>query len=431
MTKVTRRDVLNRGAKVAGAAALLSAIRTAFPAGAFAQAAGPEVKKATLGYIALTDSAPLIIAKEKGFYAKYGMTDVEVAKQASWGTTRDNIELGGGAGGIDGAHILTPLPYLITSGSVTKNNQPVRMAMLARLNLDGQAISVSNAFKSTGTKLDSSPLKEPFAKAAAAGKTPKCAMTFRGGTHDLWIRYWLAAGGIDPDKDVEAIVVPPPQMVANMKVGTMDAFCVGEPWNDQLVHQGIGYSALTTGELWNKHPEKSFAMRADWVEKNPKAADAMLMAVLEAQIWCDKDENKKEMCEIIGKRAWFNVPVDDIYARSIGTIDYGDGRKVTGSPHQMKYWRDFASYPFQSHELWFLTEDIRWGALPADTDTKALIAKVNREDLWKNAAKALGVPADQIPSSTSRGKETFFDGKVFDPADPSAYLKSLPIKKIA
>ena len=428
---ISRRRMLQRSVTAAGATALMSAIRAAFPLGAFAQGAGPEIKKAIFGYIALTDAAPLIIAKEKGFFAKYGLPEVEVAKQASWGTTRDNLELGSAAGGIDGAHILTPMPYLMTAGAVTKNNQPVPMHILARLNLDGQAISVSKALMPTGTKLDAAPLRDAFAKMAAAGKAAKCAMTFRGGTHDLWLRYWLAAGGIDPDKDVETIVVPPPQMVANMKVGTMDAFCVGEPWNDQLVHQGIGYSALTTGELWNKHPEKSFGVRADWVEKNPKAAEAALAAVIEAQIWCDKDENKKEMCEIVSRRAWFNVPVEDIHARAIGDIDYGDGRKVTGSPHLMKFWRDHASYPFQSHDLWFLTEDIRWGILAPDTDTKALIAKVNRENLWRSAAKLAGVAADQMPAGTSRGKETFFDGKVFDPEDPAAYLKSLPIKKVA
>ena len=118
-------------------------------------------------------------------------------------------------------------------------------------------------------------------------------MTFPGGTHDLWIRYWMAAGGIDPDKDVETIVVPPPQMVANMKVGTMDCFCVCEPWNLQLIHQDIGYTAITTGELWNKHPEKSLGMRAAWVDKYPKAAKALLMAVMEAQQWCEKTENKR------------------------------------------------------------------------------------------------------------------------------------------
>ena len=427
---VTRRDVLTGSARIAGTAALMTAIRAAFPAGVFAETAGPEVTKATFGYIALTDSAPLIIAKEKGLFAKYGLPDIEVAKQASWGTTRDNLELGGAAGGIDGAHILTPLPYLVTTGAVTKNNQPVPMYILARLNVNGQCISVSKEHLATGVKLDASALKASFQKMAAAGKEVKCAMTFPGGTHDVWIRYWLAAGGIDPDKDVSTIVVPPAQMVANMKVGSMEAFCVGEPWNDQLVHQGIGFTALTTGEMWMNHPEKSFAVRADWADKNPKAAKAALMAVQEAQMWCDKMENKDEMCEIVGRRSWFNVPKEDIVARAQGTFDYGDGRKVTDSPYLMKFWRDNTSYPFQSHELWFLTEDIRWGKFPTTLDTKSLIAKVNREDIWKDAAKSIGVAAADIPKSTSRGVEKFFDGKVFDPAKPEAYLKSLAIKKL-
>src|SRR5205823_1405335 len=144
-----------------------------------------------------------------------------------------------------------------------------------------------------------SKMKAAFAKMRQNGGDPKVAMTFPGGTHDLWLRYWLAAGGIDPDKDVSTIVVPPPQMVANMKVKTMEAFCVGEPWNAQLVNQGIGYSAITTGELWKDHPEKALGVRADFVEKNPKAAKALLMAVLEAQMWCDKMENKQEMCQIL------------------------------------------------------------------------------------------------------------------------------------
>jgi nitrate/nitrite transport system substrate-binding protein len=256
-------------------------------------------------------------------------------------------------------------------------------------------------------------------------------MTFPGGTHDLWIRYWLAAGGIDPDKDIETIVVPPAQMVANMKVGTMDAFCVGEPWNLQLIHQGIGYTAVNTGEIWSKHPEKSLGMRAAWVDKNPKAAKAILMAVMEAQQWADKMENKAELAAIMGKRQWMNCPVEDVLDRSAGKFDYGlPGKVVENSPHIMKYWRDHASYPFQSHDLWFLTEDIRWGKYEAGYDTKALIAKVNREDLWKDAAKELGVAAADIPTSTSRGKETFFDGKVFDPENPAAYLKSLSIKRV-
>ena len=423
-TQLTRRQTLKTA--LTGTAALLAAARASIPYGALA-ASGVETTKATLGYIALTDAAPLIVAKERGIFAKYGLPDVEIAKQASWGGTRDNLVLGGGAGGIDGAHILTPMPYLIHSGKVTQNGQPTRMAILARLSLNGQGISLSTEMAKTGARLDAAPLKAAF----AAKTDNKVAMTFRGGTHDLWLRYWLAAGGIDPDKDVQTIVVPPPQMVANMKVGTMDAFCVGAPWNDQLVHQGIGISACVTGEIWKDHPEKSLGMRADWVEKNPNAALALTAAVIEAQQWADKLENKDEIANMLGKRAWFNVPPADILPRSKGDIDYGDGRVVTGYANRMKFWAANASYPFRSHDLWFLTEDIRWGVMGQDTDTSKLIGEVNREDIWRQAAKLAGVAASDIPAGTSRGVETFFDGKTFDPANPAAYLASQSIKKLS
>lgn len=419
---VSRRTIL----KTTATAALVSAVRVAFPSGAFAATAEPEVNGAKIGFIALTDAAPLIIAAEKGLFAKHGMPDVEVLKQASWGATRDNLVLGGASNGIDGAHILTPMPYLMHTGKMTQNNVPVPMTILARLNLDSQGISVAKEYAETGVQLDASKLKAAFEKKKAEGKEIKAAMTFPGGTHDLWIRYWLAAGGIDPDKDVSTIVVPPPQMVANMKVGNMDVFCVGEPWNEQLVNQGIGFTACTTGELWKGHPEKALGMRADWVEKNPNATKALLMAVMEAQQWCDDMANKEEMSTILGKRQWFNVPPKDVLGRLKGNINYGNGRVLENTGLQMKFWQDHASYPFRSHDSWFIAENIRWGKFAPDTDVKALVEKVNREDIWRAAAKDLGV-AD-LPASTSRGKETFFDGKVFDPENPSAYLESLSIK---
>jgi nitrate/nitrite transport system substrate-binding protein len=424
---ISRRQILKA---TAGTAALLAAAKLNFPAGAFAQGAGPEVKGAKLGFIALTDAAPLFVAKEKGIFAKYGMPDVDVQKQASWGTTRDNLVLGSEGNGIDGAHILTPMPYLISAGKVTQNNVPTPMYILARLNLNGQCISVAKEYSDVKVGVDTAPFKVALDKKKASGKSIKAAMTFPGGTHDLWIRYWLAAGGIDPDKDIETIVVPPPQMVANMKVGTMDCFCVCEPWNLQLIHQNIGYTAITTGELWDKHPEKSFGMRAAYVDKYPKAAKALLMAVMEAQQWCEKSENRDEVAAICAKRQWINCPVDDVTDRVKGKFDYGTGKVVENSPHIMRFWADQASYPFQSHDLWFMTEDIRWGKYEPGFDSRALIAKVNREDLWKDAAKDLGVAASDIPTSTSRGKETFFDGKVFDPENPAAYLKSLSIKRV-
>jgi nitrate/nitrite transport system substrate-binding protein len=429
----TRRGLSRRAflKTTAGTAALVGALQAKFPAGVhIAEAAGPEVTKAILGYIALTDASSLVIAKEKGFFAKHGVPDVEVAKQASWGATRDNISLGSEANGIDGAHILSPMPYLISTGKVTQNNVPTPMYLLLRLNLDAQAISVANEFKELKVKADASPLKSAWAAKKAAGKEVKVAMTFPGGTHDLWVRYWLAAGGIDPDKDISLITVPPPQMVANMKVGNMDAFCVGDPWHEQLVNQGIGYTACTTGEIWFKHPEKALGMRAAWVDKNPKATQAILMAVMEAQMWCEKMENKDELAAITGKRQWFNVPVNDMIGRLKGNIDYGHGRVEKESKQYMKFWSEHASYPFKSHDAWFVTEDIRWGKFEPNTDVKALVDKVNREDIWREAAKALSVPASDIPPMPSRGKETFFDGKVFDPDNPGAYLKSLSIKRV-
>jgi len=421
---ISRRSIL----KTSAAAAVIGAARALLPSGAFAAGAGPEVTGLKLGFIALTDAAPLIIAKEKGLFDKYGLTEVEILKQASWGATRDNLVLGGEANGIDGAHILTPMPYLISTGKVTQNNVPVPMSIVARLNLDSQGISVAKEYAGTGVGLDASKLKEAFAAKKAAGNEIKAAMTFPGGTHDLWLRYWLAAGGIDPDKDVSTIVVPPPQMVANMKVGNMDAFCVGEPWNEQLVNQGIGFTACTTGELWKGHPEKALGLRSDWIERNPNATKALMMAVIEAQIWADSMDNKEEMAAILGKRQWFNVPPKDVAGRLKGNINYGNGRVEENTGLEMKFWKDHASYPFKSHDSWFVTENIRWGKFSADTDIKALVDKVNREDIWRAAAADLGLAAADIPTSTSRGVETFFDGKVFDPENPKAYLDSLTIK---
>jgi nitrate/nitrite transport system substrate-binding protein len=423
----SRRDFL----KLSAGAATLLAAKTLFAAGVHAQGTGPEVKGTKLGYIALTDASPLIIAKEKGFFAKYGLPDMDIAKQASWGATRDNMALGTKANGIDGGHILRPKTHLYATGKVMQNNQPLPMYTLLNLNEDCQAISVSNEFREAGAGLDASKLKAAFEAKKAAGKDVKVAMTFPGGTHDLWIRYWLAAGGIDPDKDVQTIVVPPPQMVANMKVGNMDAFCVGEPWNEQLVNQNIGYTACTTGELWFRHPEKILGMRADWVDANPKATLAILAAVMEAQIWCEKMENKQEMAEIIGRRQWLNVPVADIIGRIRGDINYGHGRTAKGTNLGMKFWgeKGEASYPWKSLDTWFVTENIRWGKFEPNTDIKALVNRTNRSDLWIEGAKLAGLSG--FPTGESRGVEKFFDGKVFDPSNPEAYLKSLAVKRIA
>jgi nitrate/nitrite transport system substrate-binding protein len=391
----------------------------------------PETNTARLGFIALTDAAPLIIASEKGYFAQAGMTDVRLVRQPSWRAIQSNLSLNSNQGGLDGAHVLTPIPYHLTAGK-TPDGIPVAMYILARLNTNGQGISVANIYHDLNIGIDSSKLKESIdlAKARGPGMRLKVAITHPGGTHDLWMRYWLAAGGIDPDTDVSMFVVPPPQMVANMKAGTMHAFCVGEPWNAQLIQERLGYSALVTGELWQDHPEKSFAMRADWVDRHPKATKALLIAIQSAQIWCDRPENKDEMCRIIAASQYLNVATAAIAPRAKGLIDYGSDRIDRQSPYRMKFWQDNASYPFKNHDLWFLTENMRWGYLPPHTDVRVMVDKVNREDLWRETAATIS-PSIVMPQTTSRGIETFFDGNQFDGKNPMEYLAVQPIKKFS
>lgn len=416
---------LSRRSAMASTAALFAAARAATPYGAFAQGSTvPEVAGAKLGYIPLTDASPVIIAREKGLFAKYGMPNVEVVKQPSWDATRDGLMQGGAAGGIDGAHLLTPMAYLIHTGTGTPDNRAVPMAITARLSMNGQGISISARHRQQQVRMDASPLRRVLTPASRA------AMTYTGGTHDLWLRYWLGAAGIDPVRNLRTLVLPPPQMVQNMRIGTCEVFCVGEPWNGQLVNQDLGYTALTTGELWANHPEKALALRADFVQRHPRAAEAITAAVIEAQRWCDQPANLEEMCNVVCRDTWLNVTAADILPRLRGEVNYGDGRQVTNRDISMKFWRDNASYPYRSHDLWFLTELVRWGILAEGRNTPALIEQVNKEAVWRAAAARAGVPAAEMPNGTSRGRETFFDGKVFDPANPTAYLRSLSVVRL-
>jgi len=428
MSNLTRRQALLTGLTVAsGVVVQFGGIASLLSAGPVQAAPGkPETTSVELGFIALTDAAPLIIAKEKGFFAKQGMTGVELKKQTSWAVTRDNLELGGNRGGIDGAHILSPMPYLLTTGAISKSKNPVPMVILARLNTQGQGISVSNEFLAAKLKVKSANLPQVVAKKNSSGDKFKAAVTFPGGTHDLWMRYWLAANGIDPNKQADLVVIPPPQMVANMQSGTMDTFCVGEPWNERLVNKKLGYTALQTGELWKEHPEKAFSMRADWVKKNPNATLRLLMAVQQAQKWADNPANTNELATILAQDKYVKASVADLLPRLQGTVDYGDGRIVKNSPYKMKFWANNASFPYKSHDTWFVTEDIRWGYLPKGTDIKGLVNKVNRSDLWRQAAKANGY--GNGPAGDSRGVEVFFDGVRFDANNPKAYLNTVKIK---
>jgi bicarbonate transport system substrate-binding protein len=395
----------------------------------------PETTTIKLGYIPIVEAAPLIIAKEKGFFAKYGMPDVEVSKQANWGSARDNVEIGAGAGGIDGGQWQMPMPYRIAEGLDTKNNVKIPMYVLCQLNTHGNGIAIANKHLGKGIGLDLKGAKDYFLSLKQAGTPFKAAQTFPRANQDFWIRYWFAAAGIDPDNDVDILTVPAAQTVANMKTGSMDAFSTGDPWPARIVADNIGFMSALTAEIWPDHPEEYLAIRGDWVDKNPKATKAILKGVMEAQQWCDKTENKSEMAKILSGAGYFNVPVAVLEEPLTVGIKMGDGKADIKDVAKkgVLYWKDgkgSVSYPYKSHDLWFLTESVRWGFMPKETlaNAQALIDKVNREDLWKEAAKEAGIAEADIPTSTSRGVEKFFDGKEFNPENPQAYLDSLEIK---
>lgn len=396
----------------------------------------PETNTIKLGYLPIVESAAMIVAKEKGFFAKYGMTNVEVSKQANWGSARDNVEIGASGGGIDGGQWQMPMPYLISEGIITKNNAKIPMYVLAQLNTQGNGIAIANIHKGKNIGLDLNPARDYIIGLSSTGTPFKLAYTFPRANQDFWVRYWLAAGGIDPDNDVSLITVPAAQTVANMKTGTMDGFSTGDPWPDRIAKDGIGFLATLTADIWPYHPEEYLAIRADWVDKHPKATKAILKGLMEAQQWCDRPENHGELASILSTANYFNVPASVIEGSFAGNYQLGDNlAPINDRTKATLYWKDekgSVSYPYKSHDLWFLTESVRWGFLPPETLTNAkqLIDKVNREDIWKEAAKELGIPESEIPTSTSRGVERFFDGKVFDPEKPQDYLNSLAIKRV-
>ncbi|MEG3435685.1 CmpA/NrtA family ABC transporter substrate-binding protein [Pannus brasiliensis CCIBt3594] len=454
MSNFSRRKFLTTAAVSAAGAVVLkgcvgnppssdTAANTSAPAaspaaGGSAGATGPapETTKVKLGYIPIFEAAPLIIAQEKGFFAKHGMTDVEISKQANWGAARDNVEIGAAAGGIDGGQWQMPMPYLISEGLITKNNNKIPMYVLAQLSTQGNGIAIANKHEGKGIELDLKGAKDYIVGLKASGTPFRAAYTFPKVNQDFWIRYWLGAAGINPDTDVSLMTVPAAQTVANMKTGSMDGFSTGDPWPARIATDGIGFLAALTADIWPYHPEEYLAIRKDWVDANPNATKAVLKAVMEAQQWLDQDANRTEAAAILAKPAYFNLKEELIALPLKGNYKLGDKKAdVTEKNKGVLYWKDpkgSVSYPYKSHDLWFLTESVRWGFLPKDYMAKAngLIDSVNGEKFWREAAQELGVPAADIPTSTSRGVEKFFDGKTFDPANPQAYLDSLAIKKI-
>jgi len=396
-----------------------------------------ETGTISLGFIPILESAPLVVGVEKGFFAKHGL-EVNLAKQSSWSTARDNVVLGSSGGGIDGGQWQLPMPQMISEGALT-NGKKVPMVILAMLMSQGNGIAAANSVKDGNLSVDlrktSSGFFQQFSQ--KEGRKFRASYTFPKANQDFWIRYWLAASGVNPDKDVELLTVPAPETLQGMKNGTMEAFSTGDPWPSRISKADVGYLATTTAQIWKVHPEEYLAIRADWVNKHPRAAVALLKGLIEAQKWLDQPDNKAQAARMLSSRKWFNVPQPILEQSLKGQYKIGAQARAESNPDLGPlYWssdRGVISYPYKSLTLWFLIESLRWRFYPGTVDTiqqaQAINNRVTRDDLWLKAARELGLPAKEIPTSSSRGKEVFFDGTVFDPSNPQSYLNSLKIKR--
>ncbi len=409
----SRREFLGRGLNLGLSAILLGGVAPAFLSNVSAADFGkPEKTDLTIGFIPLTDCASVVMAGELGLYKKYGL-NVTISKEASWAAVRDKLLFGQ----IDAAHVLYGLVYGAHLGI---GSQKKDMAILMGLNHNGQAITLSNKLAEAGIK-DGASLKKAVAK---KDREYTFAQTFPTGTHAMWLYYWLAANGIDPFRDVKNIVIPPPQMVANMRVGNMDGYCVGEPWNARAVFDRTGFTATTSQAIWKNHPEKVLGTTQEFVSKYPNTARAMTAAVIEASQYIDAMANRASVSEIIGGKAYVNSPPQVILGRMQGNYEDGLGKKWS-DPDYMKFFADGeVNFPYVSHGVWFLTQLRRWGLLKEDLDYLAVAKQVNQIDLYSSVAKTLGVSVPASPLKT----ETLFDGTVFDPSKAAAYASGFAIK---
>jgi nitrate/nitrite transport system substrate-binding protein len=292
------------------------------------------------------------------------------------------------------------------------------------MNRNGQSISLKKEFVGK-VAADPKALKPFVEEGKKAGQPLTFAMTFPPGTHAMWMRYYLAAGGVNPDKDVALITVPPPQMVANMKVGKMDGFCVGEPWNARAIADKIGFTSLNTQDIWKDHPEKVCAFTAEFADKNPKTVKAVLKALHEASVWLDKMENRPEQADIVSRPTYINCPKEIIQGRMLGEYDFGDGRKKK-DPNYMIFHDRNCNYPQAKYAVWWLTQFRRWGMVSGAPDYEGVAKQVMRPDIYEEAMKEIGY----THGGPNSEPETLFDGVKFDPANPEEYAKAFPVNNL-
>ena len=455
-TTPTRRRFLKKSVVALGAALLLNGFSVS-PSLRMAQAATLEKEDLKFGFIKLTDMAPLAIAYENRYFEDEGLY-VNLEAQANWKVLLDRVI----DGELDGAHMLAGQPLGATIGFGTQANIITAFSM----DLNGNAITVSNdvweKMKKHVPMKDGKPvhpikadaLKPVIDEYKKEGKPFKMGMVFPVSTHNYELRYWLAAGGINPgyyaplkgdtsgtlQADALLSVTPPPQMPSTLEAGTIHGYCVGEPWNQQAVFKGIGVPIITDYEIWKNNPEKVFGVSQEWADKYPNTHKAVVKALIRAAQWLDADNNKNRPAavKILSKPNYVGADYDVIANSMTGTFEYekGDKRDV---PDFNVFFRYNATYPYYSDAVWYLSQMRRWGQIPdakPDSWYMDIAKKVYRPDIYAAAAKELiaegKVKAEDFPDfATETGyrppQNEFIDGVTYDGTKPNDYLKKFKI----
>lgn len=384
--------------------------RTAWVAGSD----GPEKSSIELGYMALTDCASVVVAATQGFAQPYGLT-INLRRQHSWAGLQDKLA----SGELDAAHALYGLVYAVQlglSGGARRD-----MAVLMGLNRNGQSLNLSTALASEGVD---SP-RRVAEHIRQGGRRLTFAQTFPTGTHAMWLNYWLASQGIDPLNQINSVVVPPPQMVEHLKAGRIDGFCVGEPWAADAVEQHLAVTLSTSQAIWPDHPEKVLACTRDFANTYPNTARALIMAVLEASRFVE--QNLEATAHLLGARDYLDAPPERILHRLQGRYEDGLGHAWLDA-HPVRFFDEGrVNLPYLSDGLWFMTQFRRWGLLRQVPDYDAVARQVQRLDAYREAAAALGIPADSVDTRAS----VFADGGHWDGSDPEGYARAFTIGHVA
>ncbi len=397
--------------------------------------ASPEKSDLTIGFIALTDCAPIVIAYEKGFFKKHGLNVHVVKEGGGWPGIQQKVI----SGEYDFSHALAGMPIAATLGI----NGDANLQALLSLDFNGNGITFGNKIieemKKHGMDEKSRPLGSESLKRYIDAKHQQEGSSYKPlnfgmvhpvSTHNYELRYWMASSGIRPDEDATIKPFPPPTMPSNLIAGNIDGYCVGEPWNERVVMENKGSTLVTNYDIWNNNPEKVLQARADFIEKNPETTKAVMKAVLEAQIWLDSSwENRKEAAKILSKPNYVKAPLKVLEKSMTGTFQYLKGQESEPNPQFNVFANYYAAYPFYSHGMWFITQMYRWGQLESAVNMKEVIEKVYRPDLFEEVAKEVGymLPPSAWKKDGVDEFNMFMDKRVWDPNKAVEYIYSFEV----